>query len=125
MTVLSGVPTFWSQMVRFLARHPDPGALAGVRLAVSSGDSLPAPIADALVETTGVTLTEGLGCSECSNTFISWRPGEHLPGVLGRPIDGVEVRLADEDGRPVVPASPVASGSRATRTPPDTGAAGI
>ena len=42
MTVLTAVPTFWSQLARFLERHPDAGALAGVRLAVSSGDSLPA-----------------------------------------------------------------------------------
>jgi len=106
VTVLSGVPTFWSQLVTFLERHPIPGALAGVRLAVSSGDSLPAPIADALVDATGVTLIEGLGCSECSNTIISWRAGEHLPGTLGRAIDGVEIRLADDDGQTVPQGAP-------------------
>ncbi len=106
VTVLNAVPTFWSHVVTFLERHPDPEALTGVRLAVSSGDSLPATIANALVETTGVSLVEGLGCSECSNTFISWRPGEHLPGTLGRVIDGVEIRLADEDGQPVPQGEP-------------------
>jgi acyl-coenzyme A synthetase/AMP-(fatty) acid ligase len=102
VTVLSAVPTFWLQLARFLERHPDPGALATVRLAVSSGDSLPGAVAERLREVTGVELIEGLGCSECSNIVISTRPGEPFrPGVLGRPVAGVDVKLAGEDGVPV------------------------
>jgi acyl-coenzyme A synthetase/AMP-(fatty) acid ligase len=102
VTVLSAVPTFWLQLARFLERHPDPGALATVRLAVSSGDSLPGAVAERLREVTGVELIEGLGCSECSNIVISTRPGEPFrPGVLGRPVPGVDVKLAGEDGAPV------------------------
>lgn len=103
VTVLTGVPTFWSQLARFLERRPDPEALAGVRLAVSSGDALPGSVAEAIVAASGVDIIDGLGCSECSNTFISWRPGEHLPGLLGRVVAGVEVRLADDEGAPVTP----------------------
>lgn len=106
VSVLTGVPTFWSQLARFLERHPQPGALAGVRIAVSSGDSLPAPVAARLREVAGVDLVEGLGCSECSNIVISTRPGEPLPGTLGRAVPGVELRLADDDGRPVEPGTP-------------------
>ncbi len=104
--MLTGVPTFWSQLARYLERHPEPGALAGVRVAVSSGDSLPAPVAARLREVTGVNLVEGLGCSECSNIVISTRPGEPLPGTLGRAVPGVELRLADEEGGPVEPGTP-------------------
>ncbi len=106
VTVLTGVPTFWSQLARFLERHPDPGALASVRLAVSSGDSLPAAVAERLREAAGIELLEGLGCSECSNIVISTRPGEPLPGTLGRAVEGVEIRLADDEGRPVEPGAP-------------------
>ena len=107
VTVLSAVPTFWSQLARYLERHPEPDALASVRLAVSSGDSLPAAVAERLREVTGVDLIEGLGCSECSNIVISTRPGEPFrPGVLGRPVEGVEVKLADEDGEPVARGEP-------------------
>ena len=106
VTVLTGVPTFWSQLARFLERHPAPGALDGVRVAVSSGDSLPPPVAERLRAATGVDLIEGLGCSECSNIVISTRPGAPMPGTLGRAVEGVEIRLADEDGRPVPPGSP-------------------
>jgi benzoate-CoA ligase len=102
VSVLSGVPTFWSQLARYLERRPDPDALATVRLAVSSGDSLPEAVAERLKAVTGIELIEGLGCSECSNIVISTRPGEPArPGTLGRPVAGVEVRLADDEGDPV------------------------
>lgn len=107
VTVLTAVPTFWAQLARFLERHPDEGALATVRLAVSSGDSLPPRVAARLREAAGLDLIEGLGCSECSNVVISTRPGEPPePGTLGRVVAGVEVRLADEEGRPVAPGEP-------------------
>ncbi len=75
-------------------------------VAVSSGDSLPPAVAERLRAVTGVDLIEGLGCSECSNIVISTRPGEPLPGTLGRAVGGVEVKLADEDGLPVEPGAP-------------------
>ncbi len=102
VSVLTGVPTFWAQLARFLERHPDPEALARVRLAVSSGDSLPPAVAEHLRAVAGLNLIEGLGCSECSNIVISTRPGEvPIPGSLGRAVKGVEIRLADEQGRSV------------------------
>jgi acyl-coenzyme A synthetase/AMP-(fatty) acid ligase/alkanesulfonate monooxygenase SsuD/methylene tetrahydromethanopterin reductase-like flavin-dependent oxidoreductase (luciferase family) len=106
VTVLTAVPTFWSQIARFLERHPDDGALASVRLAVSSGDSLPPSVGERLRAVTGIELIEGLGCSECSNIVISTRPGEPLPGTLGRAVEGVEIRLADDAGAPVAPGEP-------------------
>jgi acyl-coenzyme A synthetase/AMP-(fatty) acid ligase len=106
VTVLSGVPTFWAQLATYLERHPDPAALEGVRLAVSSGDALPAAVAERIRTITGVALVEGLGCSECSNIVLSTRPGEPLPGTLGRSVRGVEIRLADDDGRPVPAGTP-------------------
>ena len=106
VTVLSAVPTFWAQLATFLERHPDPDALRRVRLAVSSGDALPAAVGDHLRGVTGVELIEGLGCSECSNIVISTRPGEPLPGAIGRLVPGVEIRLADDSGQPVPEGTP-------------------
>jgi benzoate-CoA ligase len=106
VTVLTAVPTFWSQLARFLERHPDPEALASVRVLVSSGDRLPGPVAERLREVAGVELLEGLGCSECSNIVISTRPGDPPGETLGRATPGVEIRLADGDGEPVPPGEP-------------------
>jgi benzoate-CoA ligase len=106
VTVLTAVPTLWAQLARFLERHPDPEALASVRLAVSSGDSLPPAVAARLREIAGLDLIQGLGCSECSNIVISTRPGEALDGTLGRAVEGVDIRLADDEGRAVEPGTP-------------------
>jgi len=106
VTVLSGVPTFWAQLATFLERHPNPTALDGVRLAVSSGDALPPSVGNHLREVTGVELIEGLGCSECSSIVISTRAGEPMPGALGRLVPGAEIRLADDAGQPVPPGTP-------------------
>ncbi len=108
VTVLSGVPTFWAQLTEFLSRHPDlHDAIATVRLGVSSGDSLPGPVLTRLREVIpGLDVLEGFGCSEASNIVLSTRPGDDLPGRLGRAVPGAEVSLRDEDGRPVPPGTP-------------------
>ncbi|MBI2684034.1 MAG: LLM class flavin-dependent oxidoreductase [Actinobacteria bacterium] len=106
VTVLTGVPTFWAQLAEFASRHPIGDALASVRLAVSSGDSLPGPILTRIRDGMGVELIEGLGCSECSNIVISTRPGESLPGRLGRAVPGIDIRLADPDGHTVADGEP-------------------
>ncbi|MEO2140288.1 MAG: LLM class flavin-dependent oxidoreductase [Thermoleophilia bacterium] len=108
VTVLSGVPTFWSQLAAFLDRHPgERPTLRGLRLGVSSGDSLPGPVLERLAEVLpDLDVLEGFGCSEVSNIVLSTREGEHLPGCLGRPVPGAEVSLRDEDGAPVAPGTP-------------------
>ena len=108
VTVLTGVPTFWSQLAEFIARHPDEApALSSVRLGVSSGDSLPATVLRRLREVLpALDVVEGLGCSECSNIVLSTRPGDDLPGRLGRPVEGAEVSLRDDEGHEVEPGTP-------------------
>lgn len=106
VTVLTGVPTFWLQLATFLERRPGEWRAADLRLAVSSGDSLPAPVGERVRTLLGVDLVEGFGCSECSNVVISTRAGEPMPGALGRVTPGVEIRLADDDGAPVPPGTP-------------------
>jgi benzoate-CoA ligase len=106
VNVLTAVPTFWAQLATFAERHGAEGSLTGLRLAISSGDSLPPVVAERLRAVLGVELLEGLGCSECSTIVLSTRPGEPLPGTLGRVVPPAEVRLADEQGRPVAPGTP-------------------
>lgn len=105
ITVLTAVPTFWSQLATFLERHPDE-VLQGVRLAVSSGDSLPGAVLAKVSERANLDLIEGLGCSECSNIVLSTRPGAPMPGRLGTVVGGVRVELRDDEGRVVPDGTP-------------------
>ncbi len=96
VTVLPGVPAMWTAW----ANLPDlPGdAFAGVRVATSGADRLPAEIAHRIIDKFGLELHEGYGLTEASPVVTS-SIGEDLHvGSVGMPLPGVEVRLVDVDG---------------------------
>lgn len=95
-TVLVNVPTLVHQMVEHLAaREQD---LSSLRFATSAGEALPEPLHRRWVDTFGVELLDGLGTAEQWHIFLTQRPGEVRPGTLGRPVEGFDVRVRDEEG---------------------------
>lgn len=74
--------------------------LSSVRLCVSAGESLPAPVWQAWKDRTGLDIIDGIGCTEVYHIFLSNRPGDIRPGSSGKPFDGFELKLVDEDGNP-------------------------
>jgi benzoate-CoA ligase family protein len=98
-TVLVNVPTMIQQMLA----HPDARAqdLSSLRLATSAGEALPAELHARWMETFGVELLDGLGTAEMWHIFLTNRPGDVVPGTLGRPVPGFEVKLCDAEGREV------------------------
>jgi benzoate-CoA ligase family protein len=77
--------------------------LSSLRLCVSAGESLPAPVWHRWKEATGLEIVDGIGSTENYHMFICNRPGEVRPGSSGRPIEGYQVRIVDEGGREVEP----------------------
>jgi acyl-coenzyme A synthetase/AMP-(fatty) acid ligase len=77
--------------------------LSSLRLCVSAGESLPAPIWQRWKQATGLEIIDGIGSTENYHIFISNRPGDVRAGSSGRPVDGYEVRIADEAGGDVAP----------------------
>lgn len=98
-TVLISVPTMVQQMLTHASSAPVD--LSSLRLATSAGEALPAELYSRWRDAFGVELLDGLGTAEMWHIFLSNRPGDVVPGTLGRPVDGFEVRLCDEDGREV------------------------
>jgi benzoate-CoA ligase family protein len=97
-TVLALVPTLIAKM---LAAAPSPEArraLGGVRLATSAGESLPVGLHEQWLAEYGVEIVEGLGSAELFHIHVSNRPGEALPGTLGRVVPGYEARVVRDDG---------------------------
>ncbi len=98
---------------RALLAEPAPPAAAGpaaaepaatsLRLAVCSGDRLPAEVHDGVRARFGIEVLEGTGSTEMLHIYLSNRPGRVRPGCSGEPVPGYEVRLVDEDGVPVPP----------------------
>jgi benzoate-CoA ligase family protein len=75
--------------------------LSSLRLCVSAGEALPAPVWHAWKDATGLEIIDGIGSTELFHIFISSRPGEVRPGSSGRPVEGYETRVRDDGGRPV------------------------
>ena len=96
-TIFFNAPTGYAAMLAMpdLAREHD---LSSLRLCVSAGEALPAPVWHEWKEKTGVEIIDGIGSTELFHIFISNRPGEVRPGSSGRPVDGYEMRIVDEAG---------------------------
>jgi len=98
-TLFFGGPTFFANMLR--AGLP-PGALAGVRLAASAGEPLPAALYERWTRHFGIDMIDGIGMTEMLHIFLSNRPGAVRPGTTGVAVPGYDLKLVDEDtGREV------------------------
>src|SRR5574341_2487520 len=75
--------------------------LSSLRLCVSAGEALPGPIWQAWKEKTGLDIIDGIGSTENYHIFISNRPGDICPGSSGKPVEGYEVKIVNENGQPV------------------------
>ena len=98
-TILINVPTMVQQMVA----HAEASAqdLSCLRLATSAGEALPAELYERWTNTFGVELLDGLGTAEMWHIFLTNAPGNVVPGTLGRPVPGFDVKLCDAEGREV------------------------
>ncbi|GAA2793510.1 hypothetical protein GCM10010441_18470 [Kitasatospora paracochleata] len=100
-TLLSVTPSF----LTFLAGQPDPARLlAGVRLAVSSGESLRPFLAAGGRALIDGALVNQYGPTECTMTSTRHRVAgepDTAADVVGTPVDGVVVRLLDPALAPV------------------------
>jgi benzoate-CoA ligase family protein len=99
-TIHYNAPTGYAAMLA-VADFTSKYDLRSLRLCVSAGEALPAPIFLAWKERTGVEIVDGLGSTENFHMFIMGRPGQIRPGATGKPIEGYEVRLQDDEGRDV------------------------
>lgn len=96
-TVMMGVPTNY---VRLLT---EPGftaeACRNMRLFISGSAPLLTQTFDAFLERTGHVILERYGMTETGMNTSNPLNGPRLPGTVGLPLPGVEVRVATEDGR--------------------------
>jgi 2-aminobenzoate-CoA ligase len=76
-------------------------SLRSLRLCVSAGETLPAPVFTAWKERIGVEILDGIGSTEMLHIFLSNRRGEAKPGSTGKPVPGYQARIVDEQMRQV------------------------
>ena len=92
------VPTLYQRMARLDAAR-DAGRL--LRMSVSSGETLPAPVRDQWRAATGLEMTELLGSTEMLHAFIGSTGAKVRFGYIGRAIPGYEAAILDDDGNPL------------------------
>jgi long-chain acyl-CoA synthetase len=86
----------WPLLYGFVARRLL-GALGGrLRVAASGGASLPPDTARFLVGL-GLPLVEGYGLTEAAPVVTATRLGEILPGSVGQPLHGLDIKLGPRD----------------------------
>ncbi len=100
VTIFEGVPTMYAAMLHL--PDVDPAKAATLRVCVSGGASLPVEILRGFEEKFGCIILEGYGLSETSPVASFNHPDKvRKPGSIGTPIEGVEMRLIDDDFRTV------------------------
>ena len=95
--VFEGVPTMFSALLH------DPAAettdVSSLRVCVSGGAALPVEVLRSFEERFGCVVLEGYGLSETSPVASFNHPDrERTPGSIGTPVEGVEMKLIDDDG---------------------------
>jgi benzoate-CoA ligase len=96
-TLFFSVPTNYAMLLA----HEGNYDLSSIRLAVSAGEALPPAIYQRFLERFGIQILDGIGSTEVLHIFISNRPGDVRPGSSGKVVPGYEVKIVDEEGRPV------------------------
>ncbi len=111
VTVLMAVPTIYSRLVAAW-EQADPATrerwssgAAGLRLMVSGSAALPVSTLDRWRQLTGHTLLERYGMTELG-MVLSNTLAVRVPGHVGEPMPGGEVRLVDDAGREVADGEP-------------------
>ena len=98
-TMLFGVPTMYHRLADEAEQDPSLAAALGrARLLVSGSAALPAYDHERLQRLTGRHVVERYGMTETLMITAIRASGEPRPGTVGPPLDGVDVRLVDDDG---------------------------
>ncbi|GAA2848136.1 hypothetical protein GCM10010517_05330 [Streptosporangium fragile] len=98
-TVVDAAPSTYHTILNLSERHPE--LLAGldtVRMWCVGGAPLAPSLADRFSKEFGLPLLDGYGSTEAGNIALATLDN---PAGCGRPLDGVELQIVDDDGKPV------------------------
>ncbi|MGA9564385.1 MAG: acyl-CoA synthetase [Candidatus Korobacteraceae bacterium] len=104
LTLFMAVPTIYVKLIAaWDASPPEKQAIlsdaaARLRLMVSGSAALPLSTLERWREITSHTLLERYGMTEIGMALSNPYRGERVPGSVGRPLPGVDVRLVSDDG---------------------------
>jgi 2-aminobenzoate-CoA ligase len=92
-TISFTAPTAYRAMLQAMDQGAD---LSSLRIAVSAGETLPAPVFEAWMRNVGKPILDGIGATEMLHIFISNRLDDMTAGSTGTPVTGYEARMVDD-----------------------------
>lgn len=103
VTVAGGSTAFYSMFLTEQRKDPTARVVPTLRLLAGGGAPKPPEIYHAVVREMGVQLTHGYGMTEVPMITMGAPDDtvEHLAETEGRPPEGMEIRITDEDGKPL------------------------
>ncbi len=100
ITIFQGVPTMYNAMLA--SGSADSADTSTLRLCMSGGAAMPEEVMRKFEEKFGCQVLEGYGLSETSPVASFNHPDRgSKPGSIGTPIEGVEMKVVDDDGNEV------------------------
>ena len=103
VTIFEGVPTMYSALLAAAGS----ASTDTLRIAVSGGAAIPVQVLQDFEKTFDCPVLEGYGLSETSPVAAFNHPDRpRKPGSIGTPVEGVEMRVVDNDGAEVVQGEP-------------------
>ncbi len=103
-TLSAGVPTIWSDLLRYAQTHPVD--LSSLRMITAGGAAVPRQLIERFRDELGIEMVQGWGMTETSPLCSLALPARGTPpeeeiewrAKTGRVVPGVEIRVAAEDG---------------------------
>jgi benzoate-CoA ligase family protein len=96
-TVVTNVPTMMAKLLdhddALRSRGEPPLDFSSIRFHLSAGEALPPPLLARFTERFRNDVYDGIGSAEMFHIYASNRPGDVIPGSLGRVVDGYEIRI--------------------------------
>ncbi len=95
VTVFEGVPTMYSSVLNFDER--DQYDTSSLRVAIVGGQAMPVEVMERFEQAFDIEVLEGYGLSETGAVGTFNYPGERKPGSIGKSVEGIEVKIVDDD----------------------------
>ncbi|MDW8319513.1 MAG: long-chain fatty acid--CoA ligase, partial [Anaerolineae bacterium] len=106
VTVFAGVPTMYQMLTT--AANWETADLSSLRFCTSGGAPLPVPLVEKYTREKGVRFKQGFGMTEFGPGLFALPPEDAIrkAGSIGRPNFFVDVRVVDDENRPLGPHQP-------------------
>jgi long-chain acyl-CoA synthetase len=99
VSVMAAVPSMYGALIRL--KEAGPADVESLYATLSGGEPLPAAIREGFLAKFGKPLFEGYGLTETCGPIAVNVPQQTRPGSVGKTIGGVEVRIVDDENRPL------------------------